>query len=148
MSEGVSSRPGLRPTATEAVFTWFMRIVAAYCMFFGVLYWIRLVGFYPGRLFRFDLMPVHWQVAASALAVLFPFAAAGLWMLASWAPVIWALCAATETAMYAGFPDYFGKRWPIVLTHAAVALAFIVLRVLLYREKRQASERAGPSPVQ
>ncbi len=34
-------------------------------------------------------MPVHWQVATVTLAVFFPFAAVGLWMLASWGPVIW-----------------------------------------------------------
>lgn len=137
MSDNVSRRPALQPTATETIFAWFMRIVAAYCLLFGVLYWIRLIGFYPGTLFRFDLMPVHWQIAASALAVLFPFAAAGLWMLAPWAPVIWFLCASAETAMYVGFPQYFGERWPIAFTHAAVALIYIALRLLKHMQKRK-----------
>ena len=44
------------------------------------------------------------------LAVFFPFAAAGLWMLASWGPVIWFICAVTETVMYAGFPELFGHH--------------------------------------
>lgn len=137
MSDSVSRRPALQPTATEAIFTWFMRVVAAYCLLFGVLYWIRLIGFYPGTLFRFDLMPVHWQIAASALAVLFPFAAAGLWMLAPWAPVIWFLCAASEIAMYVGLPQYFGERWQIVFVHGVVALIYIVLRLVKHMQKRQ-----------
>jgi len=137
VSDSVSRRPVLQPTGIETVFTWFMRVVAAYCLLFGVLYWIRLIGFYPGNLFRFDLMPVHWQIAASALAVLFPFAAAGLWMLAPWAPVIWFLCASAETAMYVGFPQYFGERWPIAFTHAAVALIYIALRLLMHVQKRK-----------
>lgn len=137
MSDSVSRRPVLQPTGIETVFTWFMRVVAAYCLLFGVLYWIRLIGFYPGNLFRFDLMPVHWQIAASALAVLFPFAAAGLWMLAPWAPVIWFLCASAETAMYVGFSQYFGERWPIALTHAAVALIYVALRLLMHMQKRK-----------
>jgi uncharacterized membrane protein len=83
-------------------------------------------------------MPVHWQIAASVLAVFFPFAAAGLWMLASWGPVIWFICAATETIMYAGFPKLFGEHWQIVLSHAAVALLYIVFRLVIHRQKRRA----------
>ncbi|KQZ98508.1 hypothetical protein ASD64_16210 [Mesorhizobium sp. Root157] len=139
MIDPVSKRAALQPTTAEVAFTWFMRIVGAYCLLFGVLYWIRLIGFYPGSLFRFDLMPVHWQVAASALAVLFPIAAAGLWMLASWAPVIWFLCAAAESAMYVGFPQYFGARPLIVFSHAAVALLYLALRLVMHLQKRQAS---------
>ena len=68
-------------------------LIAAYCLLFGVLYWIRLIGYYAGPLWRFDLMPVHWRVAGVMLAAFFPFAAIGLWMLASWGPVIWFICA-------------------------------------------------------
>ena len=82
-----------------------------------------------GPLWRFDLMPVHWQVAAVTLAVFFPFAAIGLWMLASWGPVIWFICAVTETVMYFGFPDLFGHRLLIVSRHLAVALLYIGFRV-------------------
>lgn len=125
------------PSPVETVFAWFLRLVALYCLYFGVLYWIRLIGVYPGTLWRFDLMPVHWQVAASVLAVFFPFAAAGLWMLASWGPVIWFICAATETVMYAGFPDLFGERWPIVIAHGAVAAIYILFRIAIYWRKRR-----------
>ncbi len=44
------------------------------------------------------------------LAAFFPFAGIGLWMMASWGPVIWFICAATESVMYLGFPDLFGQR--------------------------------------
>lgn len=105
MSDATSRRVVLQPSTIEIIFAWFQRVVSGYCLLFGILYWIRLIGFYPGPLWRFDLMPVHWQVAAVMLAVFFPFAAAGLWMLASWGPVIWVICAVTETVMYAGFPE-------------------------------------------
>jgi hypothetical protein len=81
-------------------------------------------------------MPVHWQVAAVVLAVFFPFAAAGLWMLASWGPVIWFICAATETVMYAGFPELFGYRPLIIFSHVAVALFYVLLRLIIWRQKR------------
>lgn len=137
MSELVSGQARLQPSTVELTFAWFQRIIALYCLLFGVLYWIRLIGFYPGNLWRFDLMPVEWQVAAVTLAVFFPFAAAGLWMLASWGPVIWFICAVTESAMYAGFPHIFGKRLLIVASHAAVALLYIVFRVVIYLQKRR-----------
>jgi len=127
----------LRPTTAETIFAWFLRVVAVYCLFFGVLYWIRLIGFYPGTLWRFDLMPVDWRVAATTLAVLFPFAAIGLWMLASWGPVIWFFCAVIESAMYAGFPALFGQRYPIVAAHGIVALIYIVLRLVIYFQSRE-----------
>jgi hypothetical protein len=137
VSDAASGPAAFEPSALEAAFAWFLRLVSLYCLYFGVLYWVRLIGFYPGTLWRFDLMPVHWQVAASVLAVFFPFAAAGLWMLASWGPVIWFICAATETVMYAGFPDLFGVRWPIVIAHAAVAAVYILFRIAIHWRRRR-----------
>jgi len=119
----------------------FLRMIALYCLLFGFLYWVRLVGYYDGPLWRFDLMPIHWQVAAVTLAVFFPIAAIGLWGLTSWGPVIWFICAAVETIMYAVFPDLFGNRLPVVISHALVAAFYIALRVALHVERRRAAER-------
>lgn len=124
------------PSLTEVSFYWFHRLVAVYCLFFGVLYWIRLIGIYPGELWRFDLMPVHWQVAAVSLAALLPFAGIGLWMLASWGPVVWVICAAAETVMYLGFPELFGDRWQIVASHGVVVLLYVGFRLSIYLQNR------------
>jgi hypothetical protein len=131
----------LRPTTAEVAFEWFHRIVAAYCLLFGMLYWVRLIGFYEGALWRFDLMPIHWQVAAVSLSVLFPVAAIGLWMLASWGPVIWFCCAAAEIAMYAVFPDLFGRRPLIVAWHIGVALLYGLFRLGLHLQRRKPAEQ-------
>lgn len=136
MSEQVVARRP-EPNLLELAWQWFHRVIAAYCLLFGLLYWIRLVGYYPGSLWRFDLMPVHWQIAAVTLAVLFPFAAIGLWMLASWGPVVWFICAGTETIMYLGFPDLFGHRLTIVAAHGLVALVYAGLRLALYIQYRR-----------
>lgn len=125
------------PSAFASAFAWFHRIIAAYCLLFGVLYWIRLIGFYDGPLWRFDLMPVHWQVAAATLSVMFPFAAIGLWMISSWGPVIWFICAAAETIMYGGFPNFFGLHPTIVVSHLVVALLYTVFRMVLHFQKRR-----------
>jgi len=133
--DGHSRHDPLTPTMAEVSFAWFHRLIAAYCLLFGVLYWIRLVGYYPGQLWRFDLMPVHWQIASVTLAALFPFAAIGLWMLASWGPVVWFLCAALETAMYWWRPDLFGDRRMIVLSHLAVAALYVGFRLIIARQR-------------
>jgi len=127
----------LQPSLAELAFQWFHRIVALYCLVFGLLYWVRLVGFYEGTNWRFDLMPVHWQIAASTLAVLFPFAASGLWTLASWGPVVWFLCALFEGVMYLGFPELFGARPSLVLSHMLVALLYVGFRLVIYFQKRR-----------
>ncbi len=122
----------------ESGFAWFQRIIAGYCLLFGVLYWIRLIGLHEGPLWRFDLMPPYWQVASVVLAAFFPFAAIGLWMLSSWGPVIWFICALTETIMYFGFPELFGHRVIILASHLLVALLYIAFRVVIVVQKRQA----------
>lgn len=131
MSDYARQAP-MRPTLVELTFEWFQRIVAVYCLLFGVFYWMLLIGYYEGSPWRFDLMPVHWQIASPMLAVLFPFAAIGLWTLASWGPVIWFICAATEAIMYAALPDLFGQRLPVVLCHLGVALLYVAFRLVLW----------------
>ena len=84
-------------------------------------------------------MPVNWQEAATSLAVLFPVAASGLWMVVSWGPVIWVAAAVAEAIMYLGFPNLFGERPVTLIAHAAVAFLYLVFRLALYRETRLAS---------
>ncbi len=139
MSFDAQERRIIGPTVFESAFEWFQRIIALYCLVFGVFYWTRLVGVYPGPLWRFDLMPVHWQVAATILAVFFPFAAIGLWMLSSWGPVIWFICAATEFVMYGGMPELFGRVDPILVWHMAVAFIYVGFRLLIFFQRRQAA---------
>ncbi len=127
----------LRPTLAEIGLVWLSRVVAGYSLLFGILYWIRLIGFFPGQLWRFDLMPVHWQVAAVGLAVLYPFAAIGLWTLASWGPVVWFICAAGEIAMYGVLTDMFGVRFAIVISHLAIALLYGVFKLVIWLQHRE-----------
>jgi len=126
-------------TVAEMVLLWLHRIVAVYCLLFGVLYWIRLIGVHEGLTWRFDTMPIYWQAAGVCLAVFFPFAAVGLWMLASWGPVVWAICALTEIVMYGGFPEYFGPRMGTVITHFLVAAFYALLHLVIYLQKRRAT---------
>ncbi|MCR4268117.1 DUF6163 family protein [Nitratireductor sp. ZSWI3] len=128
----------MRPSQMDSAYNWFHRLVALACLVLGVVYWIRLVGFYPGFLWRFDLMPIQWKIASIVLAVLYPFAAVGLWLLASWGPVIWFLCAGAEFVMFGPLAGYFGSRNELLLFHLAVAAVYIGFRVALHLRKRRA----------
>ena len=127
-------------TGVEVAHEWFCRIVSISCIIFGLLYWVRLIGVYDGNLWRFDLMPLHWQVAAVMLSVLFPIAAIGLWMTVSWGPVIWLIAATVEVAMHQGLPEYFGVRPALVALHVATAIAFAGFRIVLFMQHRQRAE--------
>ncbi len=127
----------LRQSALEAGFVWFLRIVAAFCLVFGVFYWIRLIGIHEGLNWRFDLMPVHWKVASSTLAVLFPFAAIGLWLMASWGPVLWFVCAAIETVMYVVRADLYAYKPTIAITHGLILAVYIIFRIAMHLQKRK-----------
>jgi Family of unknown function (DUF6163) len=124
-------------TFVFAAFTWFHRIIAAYCLLFGFLYWVRLIGYYDGPLWRFDLMPLHWQFASASLAVLFPVAAIGLWMKVSWGPVIWLAAASAETLMFYGFPQLFGAHVLTLAAHLAVAVLYIAFWAAIRHQKRK-----------
>ncbi|MGB8816709.1 MAG: DUF6163 family protein [Rhizobiaceae bacterium] len=122
---------------TLTAFVWFCRIISAFCLYAAVNYWIQLIGLHEGINNRFDTMPVHWQIAAASLAVLFPVAATGLWMVVSWGPVIWAAAALTETVMYFVYPGLYGERPVTLMAHLAVAVLYLAFRLALYLEERK-----------
>ena len=142
INAGASTRLAVRPSSLETALAWLQRLVAVYCLAAGIFYWVRLLGFQEGALWRFDLMPVHWQVASVTLAVLYPFAAIGLWMLSSWGPVIWLICAAAEAAMYAGWHHLFGVQLIPVTVHAVVAVSYLALIIVISRQKRRVDVRS------
>ena len=131
-----------KPSRAAQASVVFMRFLAVLSLWSGLAYWLRLVGLEPGGIWRFDLMPIHWQIAAVSLAVLYPFAAVGLWLPASWGPVIWTLCAASEITMHALYPHLFGDRELLVIAHLGVLAALVALRVYLWLEVRRSRDAA------
>ena len=127
----------LRATALDLAWQWFHRGVAAFGLLCGLFYWTRLIGINDGAEWRFDLMSVHWQVASVTLAVLFPFAASGLWMISSWGAVIWFLCAGIEIVMHAGFPELYGPRPSLVFLHLLIAAAYCAFRAAFFLRRRR-----------
>ncbi|WP_224007650.1 DUF6163 family protein [Aureimonas sp. SA4125] len=109
---------------------WLLRLSAMVLFAIGIFYWVRLVGIYDGPLWRFDLMPIWWRVAATVLAVLAPVAGVGLWMVVSWGAVIWIIVALVEAVMHLGFPGLFGSPTPWMFFHLVGLSALAVLRLV------------------
>ncbi len=128
---------GLHRGNAELAFEVFQRVIAIFCLIAGVRYWALLIGVLEQGTWRFDLLPVHWKIAAASLAVLWPVAGIGLWMLVSWGPVVWLVAALIEIVMHAGFPELYGSRWLLVAAHLAVALIYGMFRVFLYFSVRR-----------
>ena len=126
-----------RPSLTETLFVLFLRLVAICSLWFALQYWAMLTGFSFNGQGRFDLLPPAWKAASTALAVLFPVAAVGLWLLVSWGPVIWLIAAATEIAMHEVYPSIFGINRLLVIMHLAVAALFVLFRLALFVQRRR-----------
>lgn len=124
------------PTIAEIGFVWFHRIIAVNCILFAASYWMRLIGLVDSPLALFNHMPVHWQVAATSLAVLYPVAATGLWMVVSWGAVIWLAVAIAELVMFGLYSDLFGTNTTVIIGHLATVFLYVAFRLALYREKR------------
>lgn len=131
------SEPGApRPSTAQTAFDVFHRIVAVFCLIAGLRYWSLLIGIAEEGAWRFDLLPVHWKIAAASLAVLWPVAGIGLWMVVSWGPVVWLVAAAIETVMHGAFPELYGSNWMLLSAHLLIAVLYAVFRLLLYIAKR------------
>lgn len=128
-------------TLLDILFIVFLRLIAVSCLWFGLQYWSMLVGYSLQGHARFDLLNLPWKVAGAGLAVVFPVAALGLWLTVSWGPVIWLCAAGGQALMYGVWPEVFGSNPLVMILHAAVAILYVVFRVLLYMEKRQRRQR-------
>jgi len=128
-----------KPSLAETVFGLFLRLVAVSCFWFGLNYWAMLIGFSMEGRGRFDLLPLSWRAAATTLAVVYPVAALGLWLLVSWGPVLWVVAAAVEITMFEVYPQIFGTRPMLLTLHLIVAATFLLFRAAIaYQRARQA----------
>jgi hypothetical protein len=119
----------------ETLFGVFLRLVAISCFWFGLNYWAMLIGYSFNGSARFDLLAVPWRVAAATLAVAYPVAALGLWLLVSWGPVIWVVAATAEIVMFGFYPAIFGDKPLILILHGGVAVIFVIFRAIIVLQR-------------
>ncbi|MCX8998981.1 DUF6163 family protein [Rhizobiaceae bacterium BDR2-2] len=130
-------------TMTETLFVVFLRMVAISCFWFGMQYWALLVGYSGGGGARFDMLDPAWRAACVSLAVVFPIAALGLWLVVSWGPVIWACAALVQVLMYTVWRDIFGNNLTVPIMHAVILCVYALFRIALFLERREKAGRVS-----
>ncbi|MBB4076415.1 hypothetical protein GGR08_000712 [Bartonella fuyuanensis] len=111
------------------IYNCYLRFLALICLVLGVFYWIRLVGVFPGVLWRFDLMPWQWQFASATLAILYPIALIGLWMYSLWGIILWCIAALIETIVIY-YSDLIYQSF-VPLFHGILFLVFVILQIMM-----------------
>lgn len=81
----------------------------------------------------FSDLSLPWRSAAVTLLFVDVFAAVGLWIGATWGPVIWAVALVVEVSMYTVFSDVFGSYPFRVLVHGLLFAAFVAFSLLDWR---------------
>lgn len=130
-------KPDPEASLNRALTAWLCRIAGLALFGMGLFYWVRLIGIFDGPLWRYDLMPVWWRFAAPTLAVLYPIAGIGLWMVTSWGTVIWVLLTLVEALMHFGFPHLFGAELLAVGLNAGGLALLAMLRLVAFIEARR-----------
>ncbi len=137
----IDSEPFRKVPVMALLLTTLLRIVAIGCLYFGLQYWAMLIGYSQDGTARFDQLSLPWRTAAASLAVLYPVAAVGLWLRASWGPVVWIGIAASEIAMHEIWANIFGENRMMTMMIGSCALLYLVLRFGTYRERRKMLQR-------
>jgi hypothetical protein len=126
----------------EILYITFLRLVSLSCFWFGLQYWAMLTGYSLNGLARFDMLNMPWRVAGTSLAVVFPVAALGLWLGASWGAVMWVIGAGTQIAMYRVWPNIYGTNTVVPVMHGIVSTVYILFHVAFWLDSRQNDERS------
>ena len=99
-----------QPTVFHKVHDAFLRALALAVMLLAGYAWLRLVGYYEGTPWRFDLMATHWRVATVLVAIVGPVAGLGLWLLASWGVALWIGIAFFQIIIFSAAANTFEPR--------------------------------------
>ncbi|WP_175869422.1 DUF6163 family protein [Bartonella gabonensis] len=111
------------------IYNCYLRFLALICLSLSIFYWIRLVGVFPGILWRFDLMPWQWQFASAILAILYPIALIGLWMYSLWGIILW--CSAALIEIITIYYSYFIYLPFVPLFYGILFLVFVILQIII-----------------
>jgi len=113
----------------------YLRAVAVLFLAAGLARACLVLGLTPAGESFATLSPA-WRAGAVTLMCLNLFAGVGLWIGATWGPVMWAVAALTETAMYTIFADHFGNHPLRVVLHVLLLSIYLGLAYSEWRRVR------------
>ena len=128
------------PIPHEGLFVLFCRVLAIYALMAGVIYSARLIGLEALGGVSFDQLGLHRQVVTLVLAVLFPFAGLGLWIVSSWGGVLWAAVATCEVVIYTAYSAEFGSHPYLAVFNLVVTVAYLAFAFWIFLQKKKRSE--------
>jgi hypothetical protein len=115
----------------------YLRVVALLFLAAGLARAALILGITPtGE--SFATLSAGWRAGAVTLTLLNLFTAVGLWIGATWGPVMWAVAALVEAAMYTLLADTFGSHPLRVVAHAALLSIYIAFAFADWRRERDA----------
>jgi hypothetical protein len=99
----------------------FFRVLALFQIAKGLVHWGLLI--HPGD----GPLTVEYLAGNIYFAVLDPVAGVGLWLTSSWGAVLWLLATVSQIAISIGFPEIFGKLWPLIAFNVVAIAGYIFL---------------------
>lgn len=122
-------------------YKWFLRIIAFYCLIGGVIYWLRIIGIYDVRLWRFDLMPWQWQCLSVIFAVSYPVIALGLWMGSRWGIILWLIAGFSESLIMTFYAAHFSWNPLIACVQTVFFVVFVWFNAKIFNIKHKKAEK-------
>lgn len=119
------------------IYAAFLRLLAVFSLYAGIIYWAQITGLIEEPVLRFDLLPTNGRIVLTTLAVIMPFAALGLWMLASWGLVVWLIVATLEILMHTVWAPIYGESVLRVAFHVVSLLVMLILFSFILIERRR-----------
>lgn len=120
-----------RPERLRLRQQWVTRILAGALIVVGLFQWAVIVEAIELDSRTFSEMSGAWQWATINLAVAYPVASVGLWLLAPWGLVIWIYAAGFQIAMHSVFSATFGFALIPIAIQLGLLAAFLAMAIIV-----------------
>lgn len=112
----------------------FLRGVAMFLIFEGVVHWAVILGLGDGTPSHFEELPTAAQGAVIWAAIVDPIAGVGLWLRAGWAVVLWLIATLIQVLLGAWAPAGMTPLLLFSLVELGLVVAYAVLSIRAARE--------------
>lgn len=111
----------------------FIGVVTLTCILGAVHYWALLMGITQSGALRFDVAPTHWRIMGTALCLVLPLTALGVWFRNGFGVWGWSLITIVQIVMHGVLPHMFGDNLSFLAISSLIMFLFIVFDLMFYR---------------
>jgi hypothetical protein len=122
-------------TQLEHVIIVFARVMAIILLIRGIMGWANILEITDFGGYSFSEAPVYIQCTIVAFTLMSFVSAIGLWILASWGPVLWLFLVIGDAFVHIAFVVSFGSA-PLLLTFNAFTVVFYLF-LMIPRERQK-----------